>query len=246
MEKAYTSSAVLNGVGQAVISDVRELNTALVTFYGTYAGTFLFEGTDSDDKTTWFPIQAARVDANTVVTLHSTANATTAYEFSCHAFKYIRVRQSVFTSGNANVSITATSRAVEPAPVSQMPAGTMPVAVQGIATNATTTTVVNSLASTNASVIKATAGVLYGFCINNASAATRYVRFYRKATAPVPGTDVPVMVVTVPAGSSKEIQLANPGMLMATGIGVAITAGAAVLDATAVAAGDVQLIVTSA
>ena len=238
MEKTYSIAGTLTAVSQAVTLDTREMNTVLVTLNGTYTLTVTFEGTD--DGTTWYPVQAAQVNANTIATTHSTANATQAYEFSCHAFQYVRVRCSAYTSGTANVRITGTQRAVEPAPASQVTA-TQPVSAVGTTSPGTTTTAVNSAATTNAANVKTTAATLYVACINNASAATKYVRFYNKASAPVPGTDTPIVVIAVPATSSVVYEFGQVGMRFATGLGHAITNGAAVLDATVVAAGDVQL-----
>jgi hypothetical protein len=99
---------------------------------------------------------------------------------------------------------------------------------------------VNSLATTNAALIKAGPSRLQGYYINNASAATKWIRFYDKATAPVPGTDIPVLVIAVPATLSKELAL-DEGVLFSLGLGVSITGAAPANDSTAVAAGDVQL-----
>ena len=101
---------------------------------------------------------------------------------------------------------------------------------------------VNSLASTNAALIVGRQAQLAGIFANNASAATKWVRFYNKATAPVPGTDIPIIVVAIPASSSKEMDLGE-GIQFPLGLGVAITGAAPANDATAVAAGDVQLAV---
>jgi hypothetical protein len=79
----------------------------------------------------------------------------------------------------------------------------------------------------------------------NASATTKYVRLFNLATAPTVGTSVPIMVVAVPATSSKEIEYV-PAVRFGTGLAVAITGGAAATDSTAVAAGDVQLLVSYA
>lgn len=242
MEKTYQTRGVLTLVNDAVTADTRDMNTALVTFNGTYAGTAVFEGTDTENGSIWYPIQAARIDANSVATSHSTTNGTTGYEFSCHAFLSVRVRRTVATSGDMNVAISATARAVEPAPTSQLPAGTMPVAVNASTTTGTTTYVLNSTAGVNAVNIKATTGALYGFAINNTTAADKYVRLYRKSTAPVVGTDTPAMVITVKANTSKEVQFSTQGFAWTSGIGIAITNAAPILDATAVAAGDVQVV----
>ena len=99
---------------------------------------------------------------------------------------------------------------------------------------------VNSLATTNGALIKAGSTQLTAYCINNASASSRWVRFYNKGTAPTVGTDVPVLVTQVPASTSKEVSFGE-GHQFPLGLGIAITGAAPVLDTTAVAAGDVQV-----
>lgn len=106
--------------------------------------------------------------------------------------------------------------------------------------NASTTYAVNALASANAVLIKNTTGLIFNITAMNASAGIRYVRLYNKATAPTAGTDTPIIIIAIPATSSKEISFST-GVLFSLGIGVAITGAAAVLDSTAVSAGDVQL-----
>lgn len=103
---------------------------------------------------------------------------------------------------------------------------------------------INSAASTNATLVKAGLTSLVGvLSIMNASAATKYVRLYDKATLPTVGTDAPIVVIAVPATSSKELVITDngDGVFFPLGLGLAITGGAARLDSTAVAAGDVQL-----
>lgn len=108
----------------------------------------------------------------------------------------------------------------------------------------TTTTKASSAATTNATLVKAGLTNLSYISINNASAATKFVRFYNKATAPTVGTDTPAMVISVPATSSKEIALPVP-VRFGLGLGYAITGAAAVLDATAVALNDVQVLLST-
>jgi hypothetical protein len=93
-------------------------------------------------------------------------------------------------------------------------------------------------ASVNNTLVKATAGRLYGYHLANTSAAWRYVKFYNKATAPVAGTDTPVLTVPIPPGGVAVVDRPIP-ISFATGIGYALTTGAADNDATAVAANDV-------
>lgn len=99
-------------------------------------------------------------------------------------------------------------------------------------------TKVVSAATTNATVVKASAGRVFGFHFTNTGAAVRFVKFYNKATAPTVGTDTPVMVVGIPSGQSIRRDMLPPAAF-ATGIGIAIVTGAADADATAVGADEV-------
>jgi hypothetical protein len=98
----------------------------------------------------------------------------------------------------------------------------------------------NCIATTNANLINNIKSRVSTMVLNNASAAAKWVRLYDKATAPTPGTDTPIIIINIPASStvvvppSLDLQFVN-------GLGIAITGAAPVLDATAVAAGDVQV-----
>lgn len=92
-------------------------------------------------------------------------------------------------------------------------------------------------ATTNATAIKTSAGVLGALIATNLSAATKYVKLYNKASAPTVGTDVPVYVFPIPAGGM--LQLTDLKTRFTTGIALAITGGIADTDTTAVAASDV-------
>lgn len=102
----------------------------------------------------------------------------------------------------------------------------------------TTPSKILSAASTNATLIKGSAGRVYGYQLANTTAAWKFVRLYNKATAPVPGTDTPVMVIAVPPNGTTEVEMTVPASF-ATGIGYSITGASPDLDATAVAVGDV-------
>lgn len=97
-----------------------------------------------------------------------------------------------------------------------------------------------SAATTNATSLKGSAGQLGGWYIFNANAATRYVKFYNKATAPTVGTDTPVWVIAVPAGGAANMEFTN-GLAFSTGIAYATTTGIADSDNTAVAANDLVI-----
>lgn len=136
---------------------------------------------------------------------------------------------------------------------SSVPANSVPVYVSGSGTlpiGGTVTPValatgtgtllakVLSAASVNNTLVKATAARLYGYNLANMTASWRFVKFYNKATAPVAGTDVPVMTIAIPPNSVVDGEYSIP-ITFATGLGYAITGAVADLDTTVVAANDV-------
>lgn len=95
--------------------------------------------------------------------------------------------------------------------------------------------------STNANVVKASAGNLYAIVAIGLTSTVRYLKFYNKATAPVVGTDVPVLTIPVPANTQGAgVSIPVPvGINFTNGIGIAITSGSADNDTVAIVAGDV-------
>jgi hypothetical protein len=141
-------------------------------------------------------------------------------------------------------------------------AGSVPVVVQGgttavtgTLTGVTTVTTVttagtpaaptnyflNSLATTNGGlIVTGTIGV-NSFFATNSGATDAFVKLYNKATAPTVGTDVPEMVIKVPATGQVELTPGFNAYRFPLGLGIAITALAADTDTTAVAAGQVKV-----
>lgn len=109
--------------------------------------------------------------------------------------------------------------------------------VRTTSTNAETPYKVISAASTNATVVKASAGRLYGYELGNTSAADVFIHFYNKATAPTVGTDVPIFTLFVPADGRIEKEF-GAGYYFSAGISYSITTGSADTDAGAVGLGD--------
>lgn len=98
----------------------------------------------------------------------------------------------------------------------------------------------SSAATTNATLIKASAGRLFLIIGRNNVASIRYLKFYNKASAPTVGTDVPVLTIALDASSRFEIDLNPYGQFFTTGIAFAITGALADNDTTAIAAADIS------
>lgn len=97
-----------------------------------------------------------------------------------------------------------------------------------------------SAASTNSTLVSASARRLLKLTAVNSTAAVKFVKVYDKATAPTVGTDVPVLNLRVPARGKIVAEFKDPlGFLL--GIGFAITGLAVHTDTTAVGAADVRL-----
>jgi hypothetical protein len=95
--------------------------------------------------------------------------------------------------------------------------------------------------STNATVVKASAGTLYSLQLGGIGAAPAYVKFYDKATTPTCNSDTVVATYIIPAaataanGAGSNIVL-PVGRAFTAGIGFCVTGGIADNDNTAVAA----------
>jgi len=104
----------------------------------------------------------------------------------------------------------------------------------------------NSAASTNGSLIITGTTGLQAFFATNIGATVAFVKLYNKATAPTVGTDVPVMIITVPAAvagvpGTAQVMPGFNGYRFPLGLGIAITGAVADSDTTAVAAGQVKV-----
>lgn len=224
-------------------------STVNVTFEGSLNST---NGTDG----AWFTVQAVRSNANTIETTTGNLSAAPAYawELSVNALKYFRVRATAFTSGTQTWTFIPGTYATEPIPAAQI-SGTQPVSgsvtVSGSLTSAGTTTNTpatptadnhNSAATTNARVIKASAGTVYSIKASNTNAAARFLKFYNTATAPTVGTTVPVLTIPIPATGLADVEFGALGHRFTTGISMALTTGMADSDTAAVAANEIKVV----
>jgi hypothetical protein len=86
--------------------------------------------------------------------------------------------------------------------------------------------------------VKATAGQVFGWYIQNKNAATLFVKFYNATAANVTvGTTTPVMTLPIPTGSAANV-MSDIGIAFSTAITVAATTGVADADTGAPAAND--------
>jgi hypothetical protein len=239
--------------GGTVAGDVSRASNVMAFCVGTFAGVNVtFEGSlEATGDTNWFGIQAVRSNANTIETATGALSAQPVYgwEMSVNALKRVRVRCTARTSGTQSWRLVQGTYATEPIPAAQVSA-TQPVSGTVTATVTppapATPYFVNSAASTNGALVLTGTSGLHAFYATNEGASPAYVKLYNKATAPTIGTDVPEMIIPVPAAVGGVPGVANPnigfqGFRFALGLGIAITGAAAHTDTTAVAAGQVKV-----
>lgn len=96
-----------------------------------------------------------------------------------------------------------------------------------------------SAGTTNATVVKASAGQLYGYYIYNSNAAARKLVFHNASSTPTAGASV-YFTLMIPAGSAANV-FNDTGIPFSTGISITTVTDAADNGTTAVAANDLNI-----
>lgn len=111
------------------------------------------------------------------------------------------------------------------------------VSVTPAQTSDSTASRINAAASTNATSLKASAGIIRTIDVFNVAAYNVFLKLYNKASAPTVGTDTPVMTIPIPAGGGYSKTWPS-GFPFSTGIAYAITKLQTDSDTTVLVAGD--------
>lgn len=243
--------------GGTVSGDVSRASNVMMFCTGTFSTVnCTFEGSlESSGDSNWFGVQAVRSNANTIETSTGNLSAQPAYawELSVNGLKRVRVRCTARTSGTQSWRFVLGTYATEPIPAAQVSAtqavsGTVTATVTAGTVNPVvpaTPYILNSAASINNALILTGTSGLQAFYATNIGATVAFVKLYNKATAPAVATDVPAMILPVPAAVSGvpgvcTLPIGFSGFRFALGLGIAITGGIADTDNTAVAAGQVK------
>lgn len=208
---------------------------------GISAGAIIFEGSNDASVVAGvaIPVQEYPALTNLVAATTVAANASRMF-VAPMLYKYIRVRISTaFTGGTVRAAAVLKSMAFESVSYASSGSTTVSGAVTATTTPATVTLYsLNASNTTNLTSVKASSGVVFGVSASNTGAAVRYLKLYNKASAPVVATDVPVLVIPIPATSTVNLPLGALGRRFTTGIAIAVVSGATDTDATAVSAAN--------
>lgn len=226
-------------------SDMEKTSTVVFQVTGVYSGALTPQV--SQNGINWVTMAGVSAILN-VGTGFSTATipsgATGMFAVDVSAIANFRLVALAAVTGVAAVTMQATCSAQMVAIDNPLPAGTNSLGAVGLLPSGTTSgyptaSKLISAAGTNATLIKAAAANLGMLIAFNASAATKFLKLYNKASAPVVGTDVPVHTFPIPAGQNLLIPIPTAGYRLSLGLGLGITGAAGDTDVTVVAAGDV-------
>jgi hypothetical protein len=243
-QSLVTGGPTLNSSVSAPLSGAASFTLSVL---GTWVGTLTFE--KSQDGATYVPVSLLPVGSSTPL---ATTTTNGVFHGSGAGYTMIRVRCTAFTSGNAAVVVQS---GIGPGTVSAaLIAGTAAI---GSVTVTGTPAVQDSpatsgglskyhlvcLASTNANVVKASAGQVYCIKAFNITGTAAWLKFYDKATTPNPAADTVVDSVLIPANTSGAGVVVNmdKGASYASGIAIAVVLGISDTDNNAIAANAVAL-----
>ena len=223
--------------------DAELFDHVVMQLTGSFVATVTVEG--SNDGTNWrtLPVMPLDTAAGVIVT---TATAIGLFGFNTFT-RYVRARTTAYTSGTVVASclaehgtlpFTTENVTIQALPASTQVIGATPLSASATVGVGTTSANVRAAASLNLTSVKASAAKLHGYTFQNTTAGAVFVKLYAKASAPVVASDIPAIIVHLPANST--VSYTNPiGKTWATGLAYAITGLIANTDSTAVTADSV-------
>lgn len=219
----------MSAAGAVCEVDMDGMGSVSFSIIGTHNGTTVFEQTLNGVD--WQPLLMVPTYATGSQVASATTTAQGVWTGQAPGAVKCRARRSAHTSGTAVVRGAAST--------SSATSGVTATVAGTVSTTPTTPTTTNyeSAATTNATLISSsTSSRVYEVTCFNPTGATVYLKMYSKTTAPVVGTDTPIVTIPVPAGGFVSHQFGSQGKLFA-GLGIALTAGALKTDTAAVGAG---------
>src|SRR5262245_5349738 len=159
--------------------------------------------------------------------------------------RFFRVIQNAYTGGSVTGTLELYKDSSYPGTINAIQTGRWAL---GAAINSNMNCCADfhlvSAGSNNASVIKNSTGLVYGYDIYNANTvSTRYVKLYNKSSAPSPASDTALLIRTIAIPSDgKATYHSTTGIAgFSSGIALATVTGIADNDNTAVGASDLVI-----
>ena len=230
--------------GYLDISALQAVSMQIVASAGISAGAITFEqSVDAVNWKTWVVTEVTSITVNPLAAAITIAASTQRIFLGIKEAPFVRCRISTAFVGGTVQGYASLQSVIGPRLSMNVQQNAGSLAVVPLSSGGTLHTL-NAAASTNATSVKASSGSIQSASFSNMAASIKYIKFYDKATAPTVGTDVPIFVLPIPANGQATLTPGFLGMRLNNGIAYAITGAQALLDTTAVAAGDVQVWMT--
>ena len=222
-------------------TDVTAYQEVLVQVIGTWPTGATIQHQVSNDNVNFGSIVASTANSSSS-TLSSTITAVGSYKVILNGFAYYRLRVTVAGSTgtysyayslNPRSSVFNTSVSV-----TSMPTTSVNISTTANAGHSTHHTAI-SAATTNATNVKSSSANIGLIIISNVTSNVAYFKLFNLAVAPTMGTSSPVLNYPIQPNTTLAIDCGFAGIRLTTGLSYAITGGQALLDTTAVGAGDV-------
>lgn len=252
----------LSALNSATQLNVFGNTSAVIEIRGTFTGTVSFQVTHNGID--YYPLFG--VPTGSAPNTQSVSSTTTvgAWEFPVTGCYGIRAIMTAYSSGTAttrirsnfqnafvrNFNTGATTQPVSGTVTANIGTGSIGAGTNAIgdvglqvranATGAGSATVINCPATPVAQSIKATAGRILGFYVNNSSASLRWLKVFNNAS-PVLGTTSAVLDIPIPpSNNSQFIDLMSFGIGASTAIVIAITGAKGLTNNTVVTLDEVS------
>jgi hypothetical protein len=215
--------------------DVSQYKFISLQLTGTWVGTVSFQG--SNDGGTFYPIVTSNPSGGLAIGETSTTENRLVKVPTI--YKFVRIRVTAYVSGvvegvayghrdeNSSGLIAAIG------PVTLNAETTKKIGNVGLVSDGTPNyQKFISATGLNATAVKGSPAKLTILNIVNGAATLRYFKIYNKASAPTVGTDIPLITITLPTGSSSFTLPAFIGIDFSVGLSFACTLGVADSDTT--------------
>jgi hypothetical protein len=242
----YTATGAVAGsttlVPSVDCSFFREVSVHLVS-----AGTgFFFKLQISNDNTNWSDCPACTSGGNVALAQFGTAGLI--YNYSLLGARFFRIMQVASQSAGTTTLVAYASQQATPK-LYQSVSGSVSVisgsVITPIANVGLGMALYHSLvsaASTNATSVKGSSGVIGTLILTNSSATWAYFKLVNKASAPTVGTDTAIINIGVAPNTTLNCSTSFAGLRMATGIAYYVSAGTSLTDNTALPAAGTFLV----
>lgn len=239
----YTATGAVAGttavlIGPLDCSQFREVSVQIVS-----AGTGWFmAGEISNDNTNWvscpFLNQSGIVSSAQVATLNF-------YNYQLLGARFFRIRQAAAQTSGTTTIVAYASQQATPKLYQQVTISGNPIVFStpnvGTSSGFQSYHSLVAAASTNATLVKSSVGVIGSLILTNNSASWAYFKFCNTTSAPTPGTTTAVINIGVAPNSTLDCSTSYAGIRLA-GISYYVSAGTSLTDNTALAAAGTFLV----